>query len=325
MDLDRFVRQRRGAWTRLETLLARAEERGLEAMDGDELRNLGVLYRQASSDLVYTRSALQNADLADYLNQLVASAYGVIYRKSRFSWKQMKEFFLSGFPARVRRHAGAMIAAAAITVAGILLGGGAVLADADAFSAIVPGQYHELYGKQQEDLRAARFGSPDADQQAAFSGHLYTNNIRVSLLAFALGISFGLLTAVLLFYNGALLGAIAGNALKWGGSLEFWALIVPHGTIELTCVVLAGGAGLVIGRALIAPGRRTRSEAAAAAAKEAVPIALGSAPFLVLAGFLEAFVTPSAMPGPWMKIAIGALAGAAFWAYLLVPRRTAHA
>ncbi|MBI2923214.1 MAG: stage II sporulation protein M [Planctomycetes bacterium] len=321
MDLDRFISTRKGHWNRLDEALKRAARSGLDTMSADQLRDLGTLYRQACSDLVFARTVLQNGDLAEFLNRLVGEAYGAIYRRTRFSWAALQAWFLRGFPAAVRRHWRAVALSWVLLLGGLSAGFFATLADREAFQFIVPSEYHGLYGKKQGDLREARFGKIDADRAAGFSSQIYVNNIRVSFMAFAMGGSFGVLTVAALLYNGALLGSIAANFHRWGQDAEFWGLIIPHGAVELSCIALAGAAGFILAWALIAPGRRSRAEALAAASREAIPIALGCAPFLVLAGLIEGFVTPMESLGPWPKMTLGVVTGVAFWAWLLFPRR----
>src|SRR5207245_8654013 len=124
-------------------------------------------------------------------------------------------------------------------------------------------------------------------------GRIFTNNIQVSFLAFAGGIAAGLGTVCVLLFNGAIVGAVAGVAFRGGGGGSFLELVVPHGVLELSVIVVSAAAGLGMGRAVIDPGRRSRRAALAEEAREAVEIVLGTAPWFVLAGLVEGFVTPS--------------------------------
>ncbi|NUN50465.1 MAG: stage II sporulation protein M, partial [Candidatus Brocadiae bacterium] len=268
MDLELFLSRRQGAWKRLEEDVARAERDGMDVLPVEDLRRIGTSYRQACSDLTYARTVLQNAEISDYLNTLVGQAYAAIYRKSRLSWRGVAEFLLKGYPAAVRKHWRPVAFAWGLLIAGFALAFAAVSSDREAFRAIVPAEYHALYGRPQEDLRAARFGSVSADQAADFSSRIYVNNIKVSLGAFAMGGTFGVGTVLMLLYNGALLGAIASNFHRWGQGYEFWSLIVPHGAVELSCIAVAAAAGLMLGWSLIRPGRLRRGEAFAEAGRE---------------------------------------------------------
>jgi uncharacterized membrane protein SpoIIM required for sporulation len=147
------------------------------------------------------------------------------------------------------------------------------------------------------------------------SAGITANNLQVALVAFAGGVTFGALTAYALVVNGLLIGALAGAFDKAGGSLYFWSLIVPHGSLEIPAIVLAGGAGLVMGRALLSPGDLPRSSALRAASPDALRLLLGTVPLFVIAGFIEAFVTPLPVPEA-LKLALGALLAALLLAYL---------
>ena len=114
-------------------------------------------------------------------------------------------------------------------------------------------------------------------------------------LAFAGGITFGLLTVYLLIYNGIIVGAIAALFWHYGKSYEFWAYIVPHGMIELTAIFIAGGAGLLMGYKLFVPGRYSRGYQLKQQAKRSVLLLLGTIPLFVIAGIIEGFITPSTL------------------------------
>ncbi|MEK7467179.1 MAG: stage II sporulation protein M [Planctomycetota bacterium] len=324
MDLDRFISQRQGAWRRLEATLQQIERSGLDTLTVARLRELGALYRQSCSDLIYARTVLQNDELGDFLNKLVGDAYAAIYRRSWLTPGAAWTWFARGLPATVRRSWGPVLAAWILLLGGTAAGFFGTLRDKEAFYYIVPSEYHHVYAKKADDPREARFGnSVTIAKSRDFAAMLFTHNIKVSLTAFALGTSGGTLTSVMMAYNGALLGSIAANYHRWDQDLEFWGLIVPHAGLELSSIALAGAGGLMLGWGLIRPGRKTRGEAFSDAGKEAVSLALGAAPFLVIAGFIEAFVTPSDAIGPTAKVILGVMTGAGMWIHLLLPRRTA--
>ena len=152
---------------------------------------------------------------------------------------------------------------------------------------------------------------------------IFTNNIQVAFLAFAGGVLFGLGTVYVLVSNGLSLGGVLGAAQFYGVAPLLWSFISPHGYLELTCIVIAGAAGLMLGDALLRPGLQLRREALARAARRAVELVVGAAPVLVVAGLIEGFVSPSDLPIA-IKLAIGPLAGVALYALLLtVGRRPA--
>jgi uncharacterized membrane protein SpoIIM required for sporulation len=159
-----------------------------------------------------------------------------------------------------------------------------------------------------------------ASQTAAFSGAVMTNNIQVTFLAFAAGILGGLGTAVVVAYNGATLGAVAGGAIANGNGAEFAQFVTAHGVIELSCIVVAAAAGMRMGYALVAPGPRTRALALAEEARSAIAIVLGTIPWVILAGIIEGFVTRAGI-GLWPGIGLGAAVGALYWGLVLVRGR----
>ena len=127
------------------------------------------------------------------------------------------------------------------------------------------------------------------------SAYIMTNNIQVAILAFAGGITFGLLTVYLLIYNGIIVGALAGLFWNYENSYAFWAYIVPHGMIELTAIFIAGGAGLLMGYKLFVPGRYSRIYQLKEQAKRSVLLLLGTIPLFIIAGIIEGFITPAAL------------------------------
>ncbi|MGA9775209.1 MAG: stage II sporulation protein M, partial [Candidatus Dormiibacterota bacterium] len=174
-------------------------------------------------------------------------------------------------------------------------------------------------------LAAHQLGNPAAlsgQLGSQLSAFIIQNNIRVAALACVLGLLLGIPTVALLLVNGFQLGVLAGASHLAGLDLQFWALIVPHGVIELTVICTAAGAGLRMGDAVLRPGLRSREEALVAAARPAVELALGAACLLVVAGIIEGFVTPSALPDP-AKVAVGLASGALLYGWLLLSGRRA--
>jgi uncharacterized membrane protein SpoIIM required for sporulation len=153
----------------------------------------------------------------------------------------------------------------------------------------------------------------DADDRSAMAAKIMTNNIGVTFTAFAGGVALGLVTAAALLFNGLMLGAVAGLAFGAGNTDTFIELIVPHGVLELSCIVIAGTAGLRLGRAIVDPGRGRRGPAVTAEARRAVQLVVGTAPWLVVAGLVEGFITPAGI-GPVPALVVGLGLGLLFWA-----------
>ncbi len=180
----------------------------------------------------------------------------------------------------------------------------------------------EFYGpKSVADIRE-RFGH---EGNPVFSSLVIGNNVRVAVLAFALGITFAAGTVYVTVLNGAMLGGSAGAFAKSGIHWQLWAVILPHGALELSAVVVAGGAGLLWGYGLWCPGQRTRRRALREDGIRAMMLALGLVPAFAVAGLFEGLVTPSDAIPEGLKVALGVAAAAIFWLYLLLGGRVRKA
>jgi uncharacterized membrane protein SpoIIM required for sporulation len=233
------------------------------------------------------------------------------------------EFFARGFPRLFRQEWRAIALAAAILISGALVGAVFVAEDPHSLGALIPDMHQDLTPGERVGRDQAPGHTAAPDQAAAFSGWLFTHNIQVSFVVFALGITFGAGTALMLFYNGVPLGALAMQYQQSRLGTFFWAWILPHGIPELTVVSIAGGAGLIIARGLWLPGRRRRREALLAEAPRAAALVLGGMPILVLAGLIEGTVSQIHEPTlPYAaKLAFAALVAAGVYYYLLTAGR----
>jgi len=205
-----------------------------------------------------------------------------------------------------------VLASLALTLAGVLAGWLAVSLRPDIASTLIPDSYFDKMARGEVPS-----GLPNAPFEASF---IITNNIRVALIAFAGGVLVGLPTAAALLVNGWTLGTLAAAIHRDGFDLRFWSIISPHGVIELSVIVFAGAAGLMLGDAILRPGLRRRGDALAVAAARAVQLAVGVAVLLVIAGLFEGFVSPSGLP-EGAKYAIAAANGTWLYAWLLLSGR----
>jgi uncharacterized membrane protein SpoIIM required for sporulation len=188
-----------------------------------------------------------------------------------------------------------------------VLSGGWALRDPGAAAGLVPSEYKSVTEPRSTDLGL----SPS--EEAAFASEIFTNNIQVTFIAFAGGIVFTLGTAFILLTNGILLGTVGGLAVEAGNGRTFFELVTAHGVLELSCIVVAGAAGIRMGWSVIDPGRRSRTASLVAEARAAVAIVIGTAPWLVVAGIVEGFVTPAGT-GLATVLTVGFVLGALYWA-----------
>ena len=157
------------------------------------------------------------------------------------------------------------------------------------------------------------------EERPMMSSFIMTNNIKVAMIAFATGIAAGLGTFAILFENGLMLGTIAAGIRAKGPhvALGFWAFVAPHGIIELTAIIISGGAGFMLAWALLCPGEYTRGAALKLAGREALKLLLGVAAMLVVAGLIEGFFSPSMTPEP-IKLAVAGMLGVIEFSYLFL-------
>lgn len=322
-DVNRFVEERTPVWTRLEHVLRRVEQEGLGSLQLAGARELSKLYRAVSSDLIRARTEQVNASVVDYLNDIVARAYAIIHGAPANTERRILHFFTQGFPRLFRKEWRAVALSGAILMAGAAVGAAFVAVDPHALGALIPEMHQAHTPGERVGVEEQTGGKSSAHDAAAFSGWLFTHNIKVSFVVFALGITFGVGTAALLFYNGVPLGALAMQYHDAGLGTFFWAWILPHGIPELTEVAVAGGAGLIVARGLWLPGRRRRRDALTIEARTAAQLVLGGMPILVLAGVIEGTVSQIHEPTlPYAaKLAFAALIGAGLYYYLLMSGR----
>ena len=311
MNLDAFVRDRSEAWSRLETLV-RDARRKAESLGPDGVLELGGLYRAAAADLALARRAFPGDPVVGRLERVVAAARTLVYAvPSRRGG--LRRFVTHGYWRLVAERWLVLVLAAALLFGPALLAGAWALDDPGAAAGLVPGEFQSVTQPRAEgqDLGLA------PDEEAAFSAAIMTNNIRVSLLAFAAGILVGLGTAAVLILNGVLLGAIGGLAVGAGNGRPFFELVAAHGVLELSCILVAGAAGLRFGWALVEPGPGTRGDALRREARPALAVVLGTAPWLVVAGLVEGFVTPKGI-GLSGALTVGFALAAVYWTLVAV-------
>lgn len=290
---QRFVKERQPNWQRMEEILKQVASQGLKSLDEDGLLELAHRYRQATSDLAHAQAFIRDARVLEYLNDLVGRAHAVVYRTPPTSLRGLWSFVSLGFPALVWKRARFIIAAALLFFGSGFFGYGVVKWDFYARAAVVPANMADL----EETLSdKKRWAEVDPETAPFVSTQIFLNNIRVALLAFASGVFLGVGTVLVLLFNGVFLGAVVGLAEHYGSLEVLLAFVVSHGVIELTCICIAGGAGLLLGSAFVAPGERTVRDAVVERGREAVMLMLGTVPLLVLAGLVEGFVSPLDVP-----------------------------
>jgi uncharacterized membrane protein SpoIIM required for sporulation len=315
-SIEQFIESRRPRWERLEKLLHSLERGKGRNLQPSDLPDVGRLYREATADLARLQAFQQEAalpdELLDYLNHLVARAHGQIYRSPTPGWTQLWRFLRSTFPQTFRATAPWTLSALAIFLLAFTYGLIAGLVD-DTFIPLVAPP-HLI---QQVEGGKVWFDSILAVRPLASSA-IMRNNISVTFLAFALGITFGLGTVYIMAFNGLLLGTLAALCHLHGLSVDFWSFVLPHGVIELSAIFIAGGGGLLLGSGLIVPGDLSRKEALIQRGRKSVQLILGCIPLLIVAGVVEGFFSPAHLP-PWIKFLTAGLLFVLLLCYLMFP------
>ncbi|HEY2906687.1 MAG TPA: stage II sporulation protein M [Vicinamibacterales bacterium] len=313
-----WLEARRGYWSRLEQLLDETARAGFTSLSRAELQELGLLYRQIAGDLAAVRSDPASARFADYLERLLARAHHTIYSAERRPPIAALRTFFSRYPAIFRRNLGPSLVSLSIFLASAVAGVLLTHRDPSLELRILGPQLMETIERREMWTHSIVAIKPVASSQ------IMTNNMTVALLAFAMGITGGAGTIYLIAFNGFLLGVIGTACAVAGLSVPFWSFVAPHGVLELPAIIIAGGAGLRLGQGLLFPGLLPRRESVARAGADAVRLVLGCIPILIVAGTIEAFVSPTDLAVA-SKFALAAALFILLTMYLFSMSRTATA
>ncbi len=311
IDLARFIAAERPTWTELERLLDRLDADPYRQMPIEEVKRFHLLYQKVSADLGRVSTFASEPELARYLESLTARAYAEIHEtRERGTRLHPLRWFGNEFPRVFRRHLGAFVVSVVITFVSMIFGALATALDADAKDAIVPGQFGHLLSDPAK--RVAEEEKADHDRlggrRATFASSLMANNISVSIRALAFGMTWGLGTILLLFYNGVILGLVTIDYVLAGQTVFLLGWLMPHGVIEIPAILIAGQGGLVLGRTLVGWGDRTPlAGRLRAVGGELMTLIGGVAVMLVWAGIVESFLSQYHEPviHYWQKIAFG--------------------
>lgn len=317
MDIDRYLLQNQPAWARLAELSGRARWHR-SSLTAAEIDELVALYQRTSAQLSHVRTTYRDPELIARLTRLVAEASAAIYGQRSRPGRALGRFFADTFPAAVWHLRRFVFVATLVTFLPALGMAVWLTHDQGALDRSASPAYRQEYVED-------RFEQYYSDQPSVvFFAQVTTNNIRVSFMAFALGL-FGVLPGVyVLAQNGLLLGQAAAWMIAAGDGARFFGLILPHGLLELTSIVIAGAAGFALGWAWIVPGDRRRSDALAHEGRRAAAVVLGLMATFLMAGTIEGFLTGSGLSAA-LRVTAGASIWVAFVGYIVLRGRTAAA
>jgi uncharacterized membrane protein SpoIIM required for sporulation len=304
-----WLEKRQSHWKRLEQLLDRVQKDGLRSLTRPELQELGLLYRQAAADLSTLREDATGKSYARSLNLLLSRAHNTIYAGEKSSARGILHFYRSTYPQIFRANL------RLITLAFLLFATGAL---AGMLLALIHPDYMRLFlsPRMMETIEQHKMWTDSVVTIApAASSRIMTNNISVSFVEFAYGITGGAGTVLSIVFNGLLLGVVGTACWLNNMSLSLWSFVAPHGVLELPAIFIAGGAGLRIAQGMLFPGTLSRQDSLAKAGGEAVRLLVGIIPILIVAGLIEGFISPSSLPWQWKFSMAGAVA-VIFFSYL---------
>jgi uncharacterized membrane protein SpoIIM required for sporulation len=318
-DERTFITNKQGQWKDLSGILERGKAgAALNKLPAAELQRLGSVYRRTCADLAYLRTQHATPELINYLNELVGDAHGILYvdEGGTSGLIRVVNFFTAGLPDVLRKRMPFIGVAFFITLLGLLFAYVVVRQSPQNISLFFPQSMMDNVDAWKQGF--ADHGDIPLSEGALFSSMLMAHNIQVAVAAFATGIT-TIVPAYLMEQNGAIMGALIAAVEPTGHLASFWAGILPHGVCELSAIFIAGGAGFLVGWAIISPGDLSRRDALVANGKDAAKMMVAIVPLLIVAGIVEGNVSHSSLPHIW-KFTLAALEFAALIAYIYVPR-----
>ncbi len=318
---DRFLRTRRDAWQEFDTLLHRIERGRRARLSGEELAAFSRLLRAVSYDLATVRSREWGSGLEERLNNLARRGHNQFYRAPPGRLRDVLHFLAFGFPTLLRTNARFFwMSFALFTIPGVIAGL-AVWNEPTIAGRVLPAHHlvmmEEMYSEDSWD-------DHEGGAEAAMAGFYVYNNVGIAFRCFATGVLFGVGTVFFLIYNSIVLGTITSFVIGYGHGPRFLPFVIGHGAFELTAIVVAGAAGLILGSAVVRPQPRTRIDALKARGRDAVRLAAGAGVMLAVAAIIEGFWSPTAIGGEYnntIKYAVGALLWLVVVAYLALSGR----
>lgn len=310
LDLEKFIEEQTGVWHELEAVLERLERDASVKMDLEEVKRFHILYQRTSADLARIESFASEPELKSYLEALVARGFAEIHETRKRACRIAPiEWLFRSLPRTFRRRIGAFRLAAAATLLGVAFGAALLCISPDLKDFLLPFENlhaspSERVAKEERSVNKALEG-----KKLVFSTSLMTHNTRVALFCMALGATWGIGTLILLFTNGVILGAVAADYLAAGKGVFLFGWLLPHGSVEISAILISGQAGLVLAGALIGSRRGLAlSDRLRSVRADLVTLIAGAALMLVWAGVVEGFFSQYHEPvlPYWLKIGFGA-------------------
>lgn len=307
---QQFISINSNTWRQLEELSSLINKNGIKSLPSKEVKRFLHIFRQSSHHLAYARTHYPQSNVVVYLNSLIGKCHSHVYAVKKASPASLINYLTFGFPNLLKDYKLYILLSFGVFFAGFLISLVLVLVNTDSAIFFLP--QHLIDGVKSSPLGDGQWNNPLASSQ------IMTNNISVSLRAFVFGITLGIGTIWVLFYNGAMLGALTALVYLYSDPVRYWSLIMPHGVIELTAIFISGAAGLIIAKSLLIPGELSRKHSLIRGSKTALSMMWGVILLLIIAGIIEGFFTPSAA-GEVTKLLFALMTALMLTAYFAIP------
>ena len=320
MNEQSFFDRRRPDWVRLSELSDKADRSPVDLSSG-ELRELIRLYRKVSTDLALVRTVSTNPDLVTYLNDLTARVYAIVYRQPRQSLVSIVSASVATAAQTVRRHRWFMLTSFLLFFGSAILAFGLSQSRLDVRNYFVPPTMKPAF----DSWKKGHFDEHSSSQSAMMGGFYASNNPRTAIIAGSVGAAtFGVLSVFMLAQNGAMIGILASELAPLGKVDFLLSSVAPHGVPELSGIIIAGAAGMLLGWALINPGRRTRGDSLRSAGKDAIVLLATSVIMMFIAAPIEGFFSFNPHVPGWLKTTVASISLCAWLVFWTCYGRTAE-
>ena len=312
MNVQRWIARRETSWRQLEALLKQSEKKGLKSLNSDQIRNMASLYRSVSADLARARSHQVGTATIKDLQGLTTRGYSQIYQGSRRQdWKEVIDFYSYGFPEIVQQSWSYITIATLLFFIGGAVGWWYSWQDESFMTLVLGSGFVEEVRNSQELWTVSIMG-----EEPTASSYIMINNIAVCLRAMVGGVTQympqipiitppGAFTIYLLVFNGIMIGSVFSLTAQVGLGYDLLGFVSAHGALELPAIFFAGGAGLLLARAILLPGRYKRLDALKLYGLQAAKLLYGIVPMLVIAGCVEGFFSPQTWIPNAVKYVVG--------------------
>ena len=317
MKQEQFITAHETQWRRLEAWLEKKSRKKPDAGVKATPAEFAALYRQTCQHLALARNRLYSPHLINRLNRLVLESHQIMYGERRNLFKAMARYVLMDFPARVRQKWRLVLLSALLFYVPFVGMITAIQVNPDMVYTVMDGatlrKLEYMYNPENRET-VGRDWDRQADTDLMMFGYYVKNNTGIGFRTFASGLLFGLGTIFVVLFNGLYIGAAAGHLTQIGYNETFWGFVAGHSALELNAIVLSAAAGLQLGFAVLAPGRRTRLRAMREEAREALKLMYGAAGMFILAAMVEAFWSPLS----WVPTNVKYGAGLTMWGFVLM-------